>query len=248
MLPSTWSLRNIRRLHLPGYLFWGICGGLALFALFVSRAEARTAAQDFTFTPDLAAWPLVVPMVAAATSVERGLELFWNFTEWFLLRVGGWQAEDLKRADYQQFKSGFSLLLANLLGVAITSYTDVRVLSYLQPEVGGLFDQVPVSWDILLSGLLIGSATKPVHDALGMFTRLKTLLGSLSQAQRERAGVFAAETVQRLQESHTHSTQSLVPHQPTVRTAASPPSPAAPDTAPPTRQSLHNDMDGRYNL
>ncbi len=250
-MPSTQFLPNIRRRHLLDLLRWGgVAGGLWLI-LSASRSEARSLAQDFAFTSDLnlEAWPLVVPMLAASASVERVLEMGWNLLEWFLLRVGGWQAEDLKRADYQQFKSGFSLLLANLLGVFITSYTDVRLLSYLQPEVNGLFDQIPVSWDILLSGVLIGSGTKPIHDVLGMVSRLKTLLGSFSQAQRERAGVFAAETIQRLQEAQTPGPQSLVPHQPTVRTA--PPTAANSTTdepAPTTRQSIQADMDSRYNL
>ncbi len=239
MLPTRF-LRTMHRLRLPAYLGGSIGGGIGLLILFASR----TSAQDFSFAPDLTAWPLLVPMVAAATSLERVMEMGWNFIEWFLLRAGGWQPEDLRRPDYQQFKSGFSLLIANLLGVTITSYTDVRLLSYLQPEVSGLFDQIPVSWDILLTGLLIGSSTKPVHDVIGMVSRLKTLLGSFSQAQRERAGVFAAETVQRLQESQTRSTQGLVPHQPTIRST---PSPAPPDTPQSTRQSLHDDMDARYN-
>lgn len=243
-MSPTWFPRIVRRLRPQASLLWGIGGGLLLFIVFVSRAEARTAAQDFAFTPDLQAWPLALPMLAASASMERVMEMTWNFIEWFLLRVGGWQPEDLKRADYQQFKSGFSLLLANLLGVAITSYTDLRLLSYLQPEASGLLDQVPVSWDILLSGLLIGSATKPVHDAVGMVSRLKALLGSFAQVQRERAGVFAAETVQRLQAPSSPSAQTLVPHQPTVRSAAPP---SSPDPSRPTRQSLHDDMDAHYN-
>ncbi len=229
-------------------LLWGTALATGLSFLWVTRAHAGAALQDFQFPTDQAAWPLVVPMVAASASIERVLEMFWNFVEWGLTGTGGWTAADLKRPSYQQFKSGVSLLVANALGVSIASYTDVRVLTYLQPEAMGLFDQVPVSWDIILTGLLIGTGTKPAHDVLGLLTRLKSLVGNLSSRQREQAGLFAADASARLQEQqHLMHTRTLAAHQPTIRAApAADPPPDTPAGSAVSRETLMVDIDSRY--
>lgn len=220
-----------------------------LVAVFSSRAHAAPAFQDFAFSGELEAWPVVVPMLAATASLERVIEVFWNLVEWFLLRVGGWQPADLGQAHYTQLKSGLSLMLASVLGVAITSYTDVRLLSYLQPEANGLFDQVPVAWDVLLTGLLIGTSTKPAHDIIGMISRLKSLVGSLALKQRERAGLFAADAVARVHETQGSPMRTMAAHQPTVREQAPTPDPAGSEqTLATTRGALRNELNDRYEL
>ena len=230
-------------------LLWSAGLGGLWVALGMNRVQAGMAAQDFAFPVDRASWPLIVPMVAASASLERSLELFWNFVEWSLLRIGGWQPADLKRADYQQLKSGLSLLIANVLGVSIASYTDVRLLRYLQPEAMGFFDQVPASWDILLSGVLIGSGTKPIHDALGIVTRLKSLVGNVALRQRENAHLFAADAEARLQEQrYLQQTRTLAAHRPTVRAAPSLEEQGDEEarTESPARQTLRHDLAARY--
>lgn len=224
-----------------------VAAGFAL--LWTTRVDATASLQDFQFPTDQAAWPLVVPMVAASVSIERVLEMFWNFIEWGLTGAGGWAAADLQSPAYQQFKSGVSLLVANALGVSIASYTNVQMLAYLQPEAFGLFDQVPVSWDVILTGLLIGTGTKPAHDVLGLLTRLKSLVGNLSLRQREQSGLFAANTAARLQEQqHLMQTRTLAAHQPTIRAAAQ--TADLPLDAPAgqavSRETLMMDIDSRY--
>lgn len=184
-------------------------------------------------------------MLAASASLERAIEVFWNLVEWFLLRVGGWQAADLKRPDYTQLKSGLSLIMASVLGVAITGYTDIRLLSYLQPQANGILDQVPIAWDVLLSGILLGTGTKPVHDLVGTLTRVKTLVGNLGLKQRERAGLFAADANYRMREAELHRTRSMAVHQPTQRTTQQ----DVAATSAPDRQDrrLIDDLDARYN-
>ena len=241
--------RKQRRASFPfASLLWGAALAAILSFLWATRANAVASPQDFQFPVDQAAWPLAVPMVASSASIERVLEMSWNFIEWGLTGLGGWTAADLKSPAYQQFKSGVSLLVANILGVSIASYTDVRMLTYLQPEAFGLFDQVPVSWDIILTGLLIGTGTKPAHDVLGLLTRLKSLVGNLSSRQREQSGLLAANTAARLQEQqHLMQTRTLAAHQPTVRAAQTGDlqidAPAGPTVS---RETLMRDIDSRY--
>ena len=229
-------------------LLWGTALAASLSFLWATRAHAVASPQEFQFPADQAAWPLIVPMVAASASIERVLEMFWNFIEWGLTGAGGWTTADLRSPAYQQFKSGVSLLVANALGISIASYTDVRMLTYLQPEAFGLFDQIPVSWDIILTGLLIGTGTKPAHDVLGLLTRLKSLVGNLSSRQREQSGLFAANTSARLQEQqHLMQTRTLAAHQPTIRAAqaSDPPVDVSAGQAV-NRESLMVDIDSRY--
>lgn len=240
MSPHSRQLPHARASWPLAAAAWSIGIGAVLTLVWSTRAHADTAAQDLAFMMDREAWPLVVPMVAAATSIERLLELGWNFIEWGLLHIGNWQPADLKQASYQQFKSGVSLLVANLLGIGITSYTDVHLLSYLQPDAMGLFDQVPVTWDILLTGLLIGSGTKPAHDILGTITRFKTLVGNIALKQRQNASLFAADAAGRLQEQqYAQQTRTMAAHQPTVRTAQAPVAPA---------RDVQSDLDSHYEL
>ena len=163
-LPSRPPVPAVRRLPT---IVWAAGLGALLAFVSVRTASAASAAQTFPGSGAVEAWPVLVPMLAASASLERAIEVFWNLVEWFLLRVGGWQAADLKRPDYTQLKSGLSLIMAGVLGVAITGYTDIRLLSYLQPQANGILDQVPVAWDVLLSGILLGTGTKPVHDSGG---------------------------------------------------------------------------------
>ena len=229
-------------------LLWGTALAVGLSYFWATRANAIGSPQEFQFPTEQAAWPLIVPMLAAATSIERVLEMSWNFIEWGLTGAGGWTAADLKKPAYQQFKSGVSLLIANALGVSIASYTDVRILSYLQPGAFGLFDQVPVSWDIILTGLLIGSATKPTHDILGLVTRLKSLVGNLSNRQREQSGLFAANASARLQEQqHLSQARTLAAHQPTIRSAQAGGDQQTGTDQAVSRESLMIDIDSRYS-
>ncbi len=229
-------------------LLRGLALAIGLSALWATRVHAAALFQDFQFPVVPTAWPLTVPMVAASISIERVLEMLWNFIEWGLTGAGRWTAADLKKPAYQQFKSGISLLVANALGVSIASYTDLRMLTYLQPEALGLFDQVPVAWDIILTGLLMGTGTKPAHDILGLLTRLKSLVGNLATRQREQSGLFAAHTAAQLQEQqHGVQVRTLAAHQPTIRAAQvhNPPEEALADPAA-RREALMVDIDSRY--
>jgi hypothetical protein len=64
-----------------------------------------------------------------------------------------------------------------------------------------LLESVPSVWDVLITGFVIGAATKPMHDFLGIITQTKNLLGSSALKQREAAGSMMAEGVLKLAQS-----------------------------------------------
>ena len=66
-------------------------------------------------------WPLIAGVAAAAFAIERVMELLWNFVEWLLLSSGRWRAASLRTTHYQKFKSGASVLLGAILGVAVAN-------------------------------------------------------------------------------------------------------------------------------
>lgn len=146
-------------------------------------------------------WPVLLPLVAAAIAVERAIEVFWNYGDWLLLNARGWKPADLKSTQYMQFKSGTSLVLGVVLGVLISNYTGMRLFDYLRPLAPRFLDAVPAVWDVLITGFIIGAATKPIHDLLGIMTQTKNLLGSSAIKQREAAGAALAEGVLKLAQS-----------------------------------------------
>jgi hypothetical protein len=139
--------------------------------------------------------------MAAAIAVERFIEVLWNYIDWALLNMRGWQPANLQASQYTQFKSGTSLVLAVVLGVLIANYTGMRLFDYLRPLTPRLLDAVPAVWDVLITGFVIGAGTKPTHDLLGIITQTKNLLGSSALKQRETAGAMLAEGVLKLAQS-----------------------------------------------
>lgn len=176
--------------------------GAAAVALVwaTQTALAAPAAQEES-AADSKLWPVLLPLVAAAIAVERAIEVVWNYGDWFLLNARGWKPSDLKSTQYMQFKSGTSLVLGVVLGVLISNYTGMRLFDYLRPLAPRFLDAVPAVWDVLITGFIIGAATKPTHDLLGIMTQTKNLLGSSAIKQREAAGAALAEGVLKLAQS-----------------------------------------------
>lgn len=150
-------------------------------------------------------WPVLLPILIAAVGVERAIEIIWNYLEWILLSFGRWQAEQLKAPQYLQFKSGTSLLFGVMLGIIVTNFTGMRLFALLQPTAGGLLDNVPVTWDILITGFIIGAGSKPAHDILGILTQFKNFLSTSAIRQREAAASALAEGVLKLAQSEAQA-------------------------------------------
>lgn len=150
--------------------------------------------------------PALAPLLTASVGVERAIEIIWNYLEWALLSFLNWQPDQLKTPQYQQFKSGTSMVLGMILGILVANFTGMRLFAYLSPVVPGLLDSVPVTWDLLITGILIGAGSKPAHDILGVITQLKNFLNTSAIRQREAAAAALAEGVLKLAQSEAQAT------------------------------------------
>ena len=180
-----------------------IGGGLLLLA----HAGTIRAAALWQEEPSTAArvWPSLLAILAAAFVIERAIEVFWNYVEWLLLNFGHWTPARLKSAQYVRFKGGTSLLIAAVLGILTANVTSMRLFAQLEPLAPSLLGAIPDTWDVLMTGLLIGASTKPVHELLGLLTHFKEYLANNAIKQRELAGAALADGVLKLAESEAQS-------------------------------------------
>jgi hypothetical protein len=205
---QRWEIHTIARtLHRSLQQNWiKIVGSAAVALIFSTLTVAQVAAsstlQPLAQTQNLPIGPLLIALLIAAVVVERAIELGWNYLEWILIRFFRWRPGDLKTPSYVQFKSGTSLLAGLALGVLIANYGGVRLLIYLTPYVPTLLGNVPINWDIILSGIVIGAGTKPVHDILGMITHVRNLTASLALKKREEAGAALADGILKLHQAN----------------------------------------------
>jgi hypothetical protein len=154
-------------------------------------------------------WTALLPLLLAAIGVERAIEIIWNYLEWLLLGVFRWEPTHLKSAHYVQFKSGSSLVAGVVLGILLINATGLRLFEYLRPLAPGLLAEIPVAWDVLITGLIIGAGAKPIHDLLGILTQFKNLLANSALRQREAAGAALAEGVLKLAQSEAQATLDI---------------------------------------
>jgi len=148
---------------------------------------------------------MVLAVVMVATAVQLLIEVVWNYTEWFLMNVRDWKASDIKSPQYQQFKSGTSLLIGAVLGMLVVSLTGMRLFEYFAPLLPSFVSGVPAGIDVLLTGLLIGAITKPVHDIFNLIAKLKDFLGNSAIRQRELASDALASGVLKLAQSEAQA-------------------------------------------
>ena len=183
------------------HLKWALAASILAFGLPAKALLAAPLAQDAVESSDPSLWMVMLPLLAASLAVERLVEVLWNYIDWTLLNTRGWEPANLRASQYTHFKSGTSLVVAVVIGIIIANYTGMRLFDYLRPLTPRLLDSVPAVWDVLITGFVIGAATKPMHDLLGIITQTKNLLGSSALKQRETAGAMMAEGVLRLAQS-----------------------------------------------
>ena len=172
--------------------------------LTVTPALAAPLVQEEVVAPTHAAL-VVLAIVMVAIAVQLLIELVWNYTEWFLMNMRGWKASDIKSPQYQQFKSGTSLLVGAVLGVLVTNLTGMRLFQYFEPLLPAFVTGVPGAVDVLLTGLLIGAVTKPVHDIFALVAKLRDFLGNSAIRQRELASDALASGVLKLAQSEAQA-------------------------------------------
>lgn len=194
------GMKSMGRMVRRGRRFvWATTAALVLIGLTAPIAAAAGAAQEAAAGP--AIWPVLLPLLAAAASVERAVELGWNYVEWALIRFVGWRPSDLKTASYGQFKSGTSLLAGVVLGIVVVNFSSMRLMAHLQPLIPTFFvgDATQMGlWDVLITGAVVGAGSKPAHDILGIITQLKNYTGNSAIKQREEAGAALAEGILKL--------------------------------------------------
>ncbi|MBP7963398.1 MAG: hypothetical protein KBG20_08435 [Caldilineaceae bacterium] len=183
--------------------------GLAVVALLwgATGVHAAPLLQDASSSPAIG--EAFAPLLAAAVSVERVVEIGWNYVEWGVVRYAGWRADELKTPQYAQFKSASSTVAAIVLGIIVVNYSNLRLFAFMQPELGSFASNVPAAWDIILTGLLVGAGSKPAHDILGLITRFKSLVGNTSLRQREEAGSAVADYVLKLGQADAVSSMDV---------------------------------------
>jgi hypothetical protein len=150
-------------------------------------------------------WPLVLASLATAFGIERLIELMWNFGEWITLSTKRGRPSDLKTAAYLQFKSGVSVLLSAILGVLLANLLNLHFFAALQQIAPGFALDVPPNWDVVVTGLIIGVAAKPIHDLIELLAELKNFMGNAAVRQREEAGAAMADGVLKLAQSEAAS-------------------------------------------
>lgn len=182
--------------------YWAI-GGVGAAFLINETATAAPLLQDVTLSQGTNIWSVLLPLATASIGVERATEIVWNYAEWAMLSSKRWMPANLKTAQYVQFKSGTSMLLGVVIGILVSNFTGMQLFNYLSglDSLKNFLSGVPEIWDVLITGVIIGSGAKPAHEILGIITQLKSFLGNASVMQRQAAGAAFAEGVLKLAES-----------------------------------------------
>jgi hypothetical protein len=82
-------------------------------------------------------------------------------------------AEATSSDDYKSAKSAASIILGLMLGVVVAAVGQIQMFALLG------IDAVPAKFDVLITGLVIGSGSYPVHSLVGILQQGKNALDSL---------------------------------------------------------------------
>jgi hypothetical protein len=182
---------------------WSIAVGAGAALIWPALAQAASLNQDAASSPSQ--WPLLLALLATAFVIERLLELFWSYLEALIVRFGRQRPVALESTSYVKFKTGTSVLLAAILGILLAGLFQMQLLAALQPLALGFIGAVPVNWDAVITGLVIGLTAVPIHEIIGFLGAFRRFFASAALHQREEAGAALATGVLRLAESETQS-------------------------------------------
>jgi hypothetical protein len=183
---------------------WAVLGLVGALLATTAVAAAAPVVQE-TATETTRIWPVLLPILTASVAVERTVELIWNYIDWGFLNFRDMKPSDLKSPQYLQFKSGTSLLLGVVFGILVANYMSMRVFAHFEPLTDDFLSDVPSTWDIIVTGIIIGAGSKPAHDILGILTKFKEFLDKSAIRQRELAGAAFADGMLKLSESETQA-------------------------------------------
>ncbi len=183
----------------------GLAGACLLLALGTADAHAMPLWQEAAESSSTRVWPVLLVLTSASFGIERAIEIFWNYVDWLLINVRNWQPIHLKSVQYTQFKSGTSLVLGAILGILVVNFTGMQLFQYLQPYAPALLTGISPAVDVLLTGIILGAGTKPIHDLLGVITQFKNYLGNNAIKQREMASSALADGILKMAQSDTQA-------------------------------------------
>jgi hypothetical protein len=94
--------------------------------------------------------------------------------------------------DYRSAKSAATIILGLMLGVIIAALGQIQMFALLG------IDAVPARIDVLITGLVIGSGSYPVHSLVGILQQGKDALDGLGNFLNNRASPSVKATEQRI--------------------------------------------------
>ena len=249
---------------------WALILGLLLVAMTASVAYAQGEGEDASSSGEIQS--LLLPLIAAATVVERLIELIFNWYESAVLQLSNvpglaskyvnWARKEVRRlqeafseslspeetgqleqalkdaenrlagfiksAQYVSTKRAVSLVLGFVFGLLIAFGLRLRLFALL-----GVFS-VPdsLTWlDMLVTGLLVGTGSGPMHSLIGLLQNTKDAVDSARALWKgealTRAIDFEAtlEELAQLKQNQTWMTDRLR----TMGAEEEQPAPPAPD-------------------
>ncbi len=192
-----------RIMRITGKYRYGLLVG-ALAGLSSTPASARSLMQT-SDDQSTHVWLMVLAVLLAATAIQLLLEILWNYGEWLLINLGKWKITQLKGIAYRRFKTATSLLLAGLLGVLTANATGMQLIAYVQSFLPTFIVDVSPAADVVITGLLIGALTAPIHDFFGIIAGLKNMTAANARKQREIAAEALASGVLKLAQSEAQA-------------------------------------------
>jgi len=215
---------------------------------------------------------LLAPLLAAATAVERVIEMIFDWYESIILNISKFpeqvkdyltwarkevqrlqeevwknsgdvqaleraeeklaQAKDriheyLKSPSYTSWKRTISLVLGIVLGLIIAFSTQLQMFHFLGIEL-------PLPWiDVLITGLVIGTGSAPVHSLIGLLQNTKDAVDearALWKGSAYSKGVQAElEKLKALMEMEKERRAAAPPQKRPRRVTAAPPGEEAPE-------------------
>lgn len=187
------------------HLIASLAGACLLLALGAAEAHAMPLWQETAETSSTRIWPVLLVLFLASFGIERTIEICWNYVDWLLVNIRNWQPTHLKSVQYTQFKSGTSLVLGAILGILVVNFTGMQLFQYLQPYAPALLTGISPALDVLITGIILGAGTKPIHDSLGVITQFKNFLGNNAIKQREMASSALADGILKMAQSDTQA-------------------------------------------
>lgn len=241
-----------------------LAAGLLLALSVIAYADNGTDSGSAAITTGEIAL-LLAPLVAAATAIERVIEMGFNLFEGLWLQVSkvpktandyvGWarqqvavarasfnrppsgesldKLEDalldaqkrlesvLKTDPYISLKQVISLMAGIVLGLVIAFLTKLQMFALLKVPLGdGDFVR---TMDMIVTGLVIGTGSAPVHSLIGILQKSKDAIDEARALTAGKANATQVELLKLLEAQDVRAARAAAVQPGTPRAGAEPP-------------------------